>query len=620
MAYGVNFVYTKLSGQEPADPCGLFNRFPAFFRYFLPQAPADLDLFAADVYTKQMASLVKKTVRGHHYWQLVECRRVNGKPRPFVLAHLGKADDLLRRLRDTDLPFTAVIREFGAVAALWGVAQDLRLPALLNQHAPKRRQGHAVADYLLLAALSRALRPLSKSRLADWYRTTILTRLLPMPPKHLSSQRFWDHFDYLDTPALERIEQDLSQRLVQHAGLDLKALFFDATNFDTFIDSQTSARLPQRGHAKSHRADLRIIGLALMVAADFHIPLFWQVYPGNQPDSVTFGKVLPTLARRHRQLLPGLEQHITLVFDKGNNSADNLQRLAKTPYHVIGSLVPSQHEDLLAIPLRRYRRLPARFGKTWAYRTNKEVFGHRWTIVLTRSAALLAGQIRGIRQHLRKRLTRLAELQRKLAASQSPGYRGKAYTRESLDKHAQELTRGQYLSTILRVTVSQRDGRWQLDYVVDRAAFAALKRQVLGKRILFTDNDTWTEEDIVSGYRGQHHVERAFRDLKDPTLVQFRPMFHWTDSKIRVHALCCVLALTLIGLLHRKVVQAGIDISRTRMLEELKQVRAVTNLYLPAAGQPRGPGRPRAVTVMNRTSALQKQLCDALNLEQFLPR
>jgi transposase len=203
---------------------------------------------------------------------------------------------------------------------------------------------------VLLAALNRALRPLPKTRLASWYRGTILPRLLPMPPSHLSSQRFWNHLDYLDAQALDRLEEDLSRRLVDRYGLNLQTLFFDATNFDTFIDSQTRARLPQRGHAKSKRTDLRVVGLALMVSADFHIPLFWQVYPGNQPDSVTFSKVLPKLARRHRQLLAGVDQHLTLVFDKGNNPQDDLRRLARTPYHIIGSLVPSQHSDLLAIP------------------------------------------------------------------------------------------------------------------------------------------------------------------------------------------------------------------------------------------------------------------------------
>jgi transposase len=566
-----------------------------------------------------MASLVAKKVHGHTYWQLVESRRIHGKPRPIVLAHLGKADDLLQRLQQAQQPYTALVRDFGAVAALWDIAQELNLHALLEQHTPKRRQGHAIADYLLLATLSRALRPCPKTQLARWYQNTVLPHLFPIPAKHLSSQRFWDHFDYLDADTLQGIEQALSLRLAQHYHLDLKALFYDATNFDTYIDSQTAARLPQRGHAKSHRADLRIVGLALMVSADFHIPLFWQVHPGNQPDSVTFAKVVPTLARRHRQLLAGLDQHITLVFDKGNNSAANLKKLAKTPYHLIGSLVPSQHQDLLDIPLSRFRRLPARFGKTWVQRTRKELYGRSWTVVLTRSARLLAGQVRGIRQHLRKRLARLAELQRKLAASYEPGYRGKPYTRASVEKHLAELTRGQYLSTILQAAVTEHQGRLDLSYHVDTAAFQELKRRLLGKRILFTDNDSWTDEEIVSGYRGQQHVERAFRDLKDPTLVQFRPMFHWTDSKIRVHALCCVLALTLLGLLHRRVVQGGIEISRSRLLEELKQVRAVTNLYGAGDAGQRGRGRPRALTVLSKSSALQKHLCDFLDLQKYLP-
>jgi transposase len=566
-----------------------------------------------------MASLQAKTVHGHTYWQIVESRRIDGKPRPIVLAHLGKADDLLHRLQQANQPYTALVRDFGAVAALWEIAEELDLHALLEQHTPKRRQGHSVADYLLIATLSRALRPCPKTRLADWYQSTILPRLLPIPVKHLTSQRFWDHFDYLDTAILQRIEEALSRRLAEHYRLDLKTLFYDATNFDTYIDSQTSARLPQRGHAKSHRADLRIVGLALMVSADFHIPLFWQVHPGNQPDSVTFAKVLPTLARRHRQLLAGLEQHITLVFDKGNNSKANIQAAAKTPYHLIGSLVPSQHEDLLAIPQRRFRRLPGRFGKTWVHRTCKDLYGRSWTVVITRSARLLAGQVRGIRQHLRKRLLRLTELQRKLAASYEPGYRGKPYTRASLEKHVSELTCGQYVSVILQAAVQRRKGRFVLSYEVNKAAYRELKRRVLGKRILFTDNESWTDEEIVSGYRGQHHVERAFRDLKDPTLVEFRPMFHWTDSKIRVHALCCVLALTLLGLLHRRVSQSGIEISRTRLMEELKQVRAVTNLYGSGGTGQRGRGRPRALTVLSKSSALQKQLCDILDLQKHLP-
>ena len=45
-----------------------------------------------------MATIQPKTSHGHKYWYIVESRRVNGKPRPVVLAYLGKAEDLLHRL------------------------------------------------------------------------------------------------------------------------------------------------------------------------------------------------------------------------------------------------------------------------------------------------------------------------------------------------------------------------------------------------------------------------------------------------------------------------------------------------------------------------------------------
>src|SRR5260370_291750 len=123
--------------------------------------------------------------------------------------------------------------------------------------------------------------------------------------------------------------------------------------FVSFLDSRTTSELAQRGHAKSKRTDLRVVGLALLVSTDFHIPLFSRVYPGNQPDSVTFRSVTEELIERYRVLAKNLE-HVTLVFDKGNNSAENLAALGPSPYHVVGSLVPTQHPDLLEVPLDKF--------------------------------------------------------------------------------------------------------------------------------------------------------------------------------------------------------------------------------------------------------------------------
>ena len=567
-----------------------------------------------------MPSLQAYSVRGKRYWRIVESYRdPRGRPRLRVVRHLGTAQKLMRLLAESrGRALWAEEREFGATAALWRLADRLRLVEIIDRHARKRRQGASVGEYMLLATINRAVDPKSKAGLAEWYRQTILPRLLPLPPEALCSQRFWDHMQYLDEAALAAIEADVTRRLVEDFHVDLRALFYDTTNFDTFLCSESPSRLARRGHAKSKRTDLRIVGLALMVSWDFHVPLFSRVYEGNQPDSVTFSKVLDDLVARYQMFQERCER-ITLVFDKGNNSGDNIEVLDRSPYHVIGSLVPAQHQDLLDIPLRKFRSLEGPlFEGMRVVRTEKEVFGRKRIILVTRSQALLRGQVRGIRQHLAKKLRALQDLQRRLQRSYQPGRPGKAFTREGLEKQLASLRAGQYTSEFLWARVRESDGRLAIEFGTDHRAYRRLKNRVLGKRVLFTTNPNLTDDEIVFGYRGQHHVERAFREMKDPCFIRFSPAFHRTDAMIRVHAFHCVLALTLMSLLHREVVTAGVTISQRRLLEELKRIREITNYYPAHSEEDAGlGGRPRAERVLTRLSPQQEQLFRILELGQF---
>jgi len=71
---------------------------------------------------------------------------------------------------------------------------------------------------------------------------------------------------------------------------------------------------------------------------------------------------------------------------------------------------------------------------------------------------------------------------------------------------------------------------------------AALQERVLGKTVLFTDRKRWSNEQIVSAYHSQYHVEEAFKQMKDTVFLSFRPLRHFTDDKTRVHAFCFALA------------------------------------------------------------------------------
>ena len=563
-----------------------------------------------------MATLQKKNSRGKRYWQIVESRRINGKPRPIVLMHLGTADRLLRRLQEgVGKPVKARVMPFGALAALWNLAEELDIIGTIDLHVQKREQGLSCGQYLLLATLNRCVAPTSKSSLYDWYRKTVLYRLLPAPKHLLTSQRFWDHMSYLDEKTLAAIEEKFTERLIQQFHIDLRTLLFDATNFDTFIDTQTQCQLPQRGHAKSKRKDLRIIGLALLVSTDFNVPLLSHLYPGNKNDAAMFGSVTESLLARYRQFAQEC-QDITLVFDGGNTSENNLEEIDNSRYHFITSLTLTRHKELLKVPLRKFATFSnERLEGTTAYRTTKVVWGKNRTVVVTRSEKLLAGQLAGIRSALKKKRTALHQLRTKLHRSQQPNARGKGYTWQSLQNHLDSITSGQYISEILKAKIGESKRKLDFTFWTDSNAYRRLMRIRLGKRILCTDNHDWSMEEIILGSRAQSHVENAFKQMKDPHWVSFSPAFHWTDPKLRVHAFYCVSALMLSSLLHRKAAQNGINLTINSLYEQLNDITEVINLYPPE--NKTGQGRLRAEYVLSERSPLQDKLSRIFDIDKL---
>ena len=195
--------------------------------------------------TYSMASLITKTIRGRAYYSARECRRVAGKPTIVWQKYRGRADDIIAALvpshrPDTDPPARpreAIITDFGAVVALFDLAQRLRLTEHIDRHIPKAGTGPSVGTYLLLAAINRCVAPCRKVRMARWFEGTALRRLLDVRPQQLTRQRFWDHMARVSPQAIESIERDLTDHRVRHFDRDVRRVLFDATNFFTFIDS-----------------------------------------------------------------------------------------------------------------------------------------------------------------------------------------------------------------------------------------------------------------------------------------------------------------------------------------------------------------------------------------------
>ncbi len=538
-----------------------------------------------------MASLQRHVVKGHTYWRIVESRRVNGKPRPVPILYLGTADRLLERLLEA--PSGGLrIRSFqhGDVAALKAAADRLGIVSIIDRHLPAQ-QGRrpSVGTTLLLGALNRAVKPRSKRGWASWAETTSLHRLFPgLEAKSLTSQFFWDQMDRIPLDVLRAIESELTRTVVEELDLDLDTLFYDTTNFFTYIAStNTKPKLARRGRSKQKRSDLRLFGLALLVSRDGQIPLCSHVYEGNQVDSKLFPDSLSRIRERLAELSVDLEQ-LTVVYDKGNLSKANQALVDEAPFGYVASLIPAHHRDLMAIELEEYQPLGegSPLEGVAVHRLRHEVWGAERTVVLFVSERLRAGQIRGLRQHLEKRLGALAQWKEQLA---KPGSGPR--TAESARRRIDQLLSGQHLSKVLHIEYHpSRRGRDRLEYWVDDAAVRHLETEVFGKRIVVTNRDEWSTEDILLAYRGQSKVEAVFRQLKDDEHLALRPQYHWTDQKIHVHAFICLLALLLARIVEHQARGLGHRGGLSGLLDLLGTVRLAMTL------RPSGKkgGRPRA--------------------------
>jgi transposase len=562
-----------------------------------------------------MASIVGKKQDGKTYYYLVESARVGGKPRIVSQRYLGSAEEIAARLSETGPgePDRTRHLAFGDVAAVWSMLERLGVAEIVDEVVGSRRQDAAasVGTYIALATANRVVDPCSKRKFSDWWKTTAGDRWVRLPAAAFDHRRFWDAMDAISEEQLIEIERRVVAHMAEEFGLDLSGLVLDMTNFATYIDS-SNARAPiaQRGHAKQKRTDLRIVGLGLIVSVDGGIPLVSHAYPGNKPDVTQFGDMLAELVARFESLGadPG---ELTLVFDAGQNSAGNAELIATSALHFVASLPPSDHPDLLAVGKRRYAAVDAtRFAGLRAFETTKEVFGVDRRLVVTHSQNLHDKQSQGFDQTLAKARRQLAELSARLERGNT------RKSRDDVDAEIAAIAKPRWLSRVLRTTlVGESPAELRLSVTVDPQARADLEAELFGKRILFTDKTPHQAPTpvIVADYRSQQHVESDFRQMKDPTVVSFSPMFHWTDHKIRVHAFYCVLALAVARLMVRQADQAGIHLSVRELLDTLAGIQETVLLYQGERGRPRAR---RMLTEMNPT---QQRLHNLFDLDTYNP-
>jgi len=557
-----------------------------------------------------MVYLFSKIVKGKKYYYLGENKSIGGQSRRISETYLGSADNLKKFLENDSLPKEVESLSFGLPATIMNLSEEIDFVKIIDSNCPKRNQGLSVGEHILIDLINRIDEQQSHNKLGKWFSKTILRKMFKVKDSYLSSQNYWNHWQYLNEEKIENIQKELLPNLIKN--VDLSQIFYDPTNFSTYIEDKHkdnpknmkrhAVSMAKYGKPKSGIKGLRQINLALLVTKDFGIPLWHKTYEGNIND-VTFFKNFINSLMDKIEIFAKQCKNITITFDKGNNSPKNIERVGKDlHFYVLGSLVPSQHIDLLKIPLSKfdieYKNSEGNLSRGHALR--KEVFGKSCKIVISYNEKTAYNQKNRTERALAKALKYLKNAKEKLNGPQWTD-RDKI-----LIRIATNISRF-YATKFVKWRLVKKGKNLVLNFEENKEELS-IARDSYGKNILFTDNNSLSNKDIIKAYGDKDVVERSIRQLKNKHIISYTPQYCWTDESSRVHAFTCVMALLFCSLLKKKVAENKIDLSREEIINNLAGIRQ-SHILMSKSN--------KIHSTIEKMSPPQKSLYSLLNLKKY---
>lgn len=507
---------------------------------------------------------------------------------------------------------TVGTRSLGDVGALIWVAEQLDLVGHIDRACGKlgARDGPSVGELALAVAIQRACAPGPKRDLGEFLDTSV-PRLSCLPGSAFSGQAFHRVAQQVTEHDLEQAQVAIAKAAVARFDLATDVLAFDTTNFDTHIATLTPGQLARRGHAKSKRSDLRVVGLGLLVSETGHVPLLYRSYGGNGSDQGVLGACLDGLKELHEALddAEGRSRPAqrTLVRDGGFWSPQLELDLDIAGYYSLISL-PLGHkasEEALQVAAGRgvMKRLSGKLSEVRAARIRIAVGALDRTLVVVESKELLEGQKRGIAVALRKAKVELGKLDRLTQKGRISG--------SSLAQRVNKALAREHLSSFVVTTISGTEKAPALQWHVDAALRRKLETTRLGRRVLCTDRHNWSTGRIVHAFRGQWNVEEMFRRAKKGGVVPWGPSHQWADGSLRLHTFATVVGLMLVSLAK---IALGTDASVHKVMESLGEIRAT--LVRTTTG---GAGRRPTVMLAPELTTEQRRAVRVFDLERWFP-
>jgi transposase len=548
-----------------------------------------------------MPHLYKKTFKGRTYWYLRETCRVEGKVKVGWQKYLGSAESIAEKLEQSRKGLTPLKQwsaPFGALFVIDQLEKELDTIGIIDSVIPRagNEKGPSVGEYFFYAWANRMISPRSKRSLEQWYKKTAIEQIRPVDLSELTSERYWEKWDRISEQDIEKIGALFLERLWKDRRQGLESLLFDTTNYYTYMATKTKSELAVRGHNKSSKHHLRQVGLGLLVDRESELPLYYKLYPGNLHDSKLFHQVMDEIFG----VATGIgspDKDITVVFDKGMNSEDNISFIdSSNRLHFVTTYSTYFAEELAGMDTKYFTPLDIPKNsdcedQVLAYRTTHHIWGRERTVVVTFNPATKRKKLYDFNRKMDQLRFELLEYRRRYRAKEThwknPSAIISRYRRLCEDIHINSNCYS------LEFTPQEMSFRKSPTWVSNALS-------LMGKNIIVTDRQSWATEQIVAACLDRSRIEKQFRVSKSSCHVHVNPMFHWTDGKIRCHLLTCIIALAALRLLELRVAQG---LTAKTIMEEMHSLNSVLSWY---------PGSRSPVSRIDDPTPIQSQILASL--------
>jgi hypothetical protein len=525
-------------------------------------------------------STVRTGKKTYRYLTLAESYRDgSGRPRSRIVARLGEVSEMttsgeLDRIvdalsaqlgRGAALSLTAeAAPSFGAMAACDAYFSRLGLDELFSAIGGRRRSA-GLSDAVFAMVANRLVHPGSKRRcVTDWLGADAA---LPAGRSAPSLDRLYRALDAV-CDAKDEIEAHCFTRLCNLTNLDLRLVCYDLTSTYFDGDERTSVRFASKafGYSRDHRGDRPQVVIGLLVTSD-GIPIAHHVFAGNTADRSTLPEVMTDLQARF-----GVGR-IALVADRGLISEENLNEVAAHGFdHVLATRL---HRDpAVAAVLRAAAEAGAVFvpvGDDGTRATEVVHEGRRYVVV--------DSPARHVRDDAR-RTALLARTEDRLILLADRVRSGRLADPAKIGAAADRILRDSGVGRCFSTRIAHGVFTW--DYDEDQMDYE--EHLLAGRYVITTslDQKSASTAQVVAHYKSLASVEARFRVLKD--FLALRPVFHYTEKRVRGHVAICVLAAVIeavigLDLSLAKIADPDLDdqvLSPRRALRELERVRMIS--------------------------------------------